>query len=104
MSAAKTLVVALGALVAAGQMSAQNAGDRMLASHVLNRLAFGPRPGDVDRVVAMGVDRWIEQQLRGEQIQDLSAAKALVGCAFWTDPIANVANHLSGPIMSQMQR
>ncbi|HXZ40787.1 MAG TPA: DUF1800 family protein, partial [Terriglobales bacterium] len=40
------------------------------AVHALNRLAFGPRPGDVERVVAMGVDRWIDQQLRPEKIDD----------------------------------
>ena len=33
------------------------------ALHALNRLAFGPRPGDVERVTAMGVDKWIDQQL-----------------------------------------
>jgi len=43
---------------------------REQAAHVLNRLAFGARPGDVDRVVAMGVDRWIEQQLRPEGLTD----------------------------------
>src|SRR6476619_3237806 len=102
MSAVKTLIVSL-AVLAAGQLHAQNA-DRALATHVLNRLAFGPLPGDVDRVVAMGVDRWLEQQLRGEQIEDVSAAKALVGCAFWTDPIASVAQRLAGPIVSRSQR
>lgn len=38
--------------------------------HVLNRLAFGARPGDYDRVRAMGVDAWIEQQLFPERIPD----------------------------------
>jgi uncharacterized protein (DUF1800 family) len=40
------------------------------AVHALNRLTFGPRPGDVDRVVAMGVDNWINQQLHPEAIED----------------------------------
>lgn len=40
------------------------------AVHALNRLAFGPRPGDVERVAAMGVERWIEQQLHPEKIDD----------------------------------
>ena len=40
------------------------------AVHVLNRLAFGPRPGDVEKVTAMGVDKWIEQQLRLDKIDD----------------------------------
>ena len=45
-------------------------GERALATHVLSRLAFGPRPGDVDRVAAMGVDRWIDEQLHPERIAD----------------------------------
>jgi uncharacterized protein (DUF1800 family) len=34
------------------------------AAHVLNRLAFGPKPGDVERVTQMGVRRYIEEQLQ----------------------------------------
>jgi uncharacterized protein (DUF1800 family) len=30
---------------------------------VLSRLAYGPRPGDVERVASMGVMRWVDQQL-----------------------------------------
>ena len=40
------------------------------ALHALNRVAFGPRPGDVQRVAAMGVDQWIDQQLHPEKIDD----------------------------------
>jgi uncharacterized protein (DUF1800 family) len=43
--------------------------------HVLNRLGFGARPGDVARVKAMGLDRYIEQQLNPEKIDD-SASEA----------------------------
>ena len=38
------------------------------ALHVLNRLAFGPRPGDVERVMKMGVDRYIDEQLHPDTI------------------------------------
>ncbi|HEY0996468.1 MAG TPA: DUF1800 domain-containing protein, partial [Gemmatimonadaceae bacterium] len=38
--------------------------------HVLNRLAFGPAPGEAGRVRAMGVDRWIDAQLRPATIPD----------------------------------
>ena len=38
--------------------------------HVLNRLTFGPRPGDLERVSAMGVDAFIERQLHPERISD----------------------------------
>jgi uncharacterized protein (DUF1800 family) len=40
------------------------------ALHALQRLTFGPRPGDVERVAAMGVDQWIDQQLHPERIDD----------------------------------
>lgn len=47
--------------------------------HVLNRLAFGPRPGDVARVRSMGVDAWIAQQLRPESLDDRAVSEALRG-------------------------
>ncbi|MFP5237980.1 MAG: DUF1800 family protein [Acidobacteriota bacterium] len=36
----------------------------------LNRFTFGPRPGDLDAVRAMGLDAWFEQQLHPATIQD----------------------------------
>jgi uncharacterized protein (DUF1800 family) len=33
------------------------------AAHVLNRLAYGPKPGDIERVRQMGVQRYIDSQL-----------------------------------------
>jgi uncharacterized protein (DUF1800 family) len=43
--------------------------------HVLNRLGFGARPGDVERIKAIGVDKYIEQQLSPDKIDD-SASEA----------------------------
>src|SRR3989454_8978062 len=40
------------------------------ALHTLNRLAYGPRPGDVPRVAAEGVMRWIDRQLSPDGIDD----------------------------------
>ena len=40
------------------------------AVHALNRLTFGPRPGDVQQVTALGVDRWIDLQLHPDKISD----------------------------------
>jgi uncharacterized protein (DUF1800 family) len=40
------------------------------AVHALNRLTFGPRPGDVQQVMAMGVEKWIDLQLHPERISD----------------------------------
>jgi uncharacterized protein (DUF1800 family) len=38
--------------------------------HALNRLTFGPRPGDVAAVEAMGLTTWFEMQLNPQQIDD----------------------------------
>ncbi len=38
--------------------------------HALNRLGYGPRPGDVQRVKQMGLGKWIDQQLHPESIDD----------------------------------
>jgi uncharacterized protein (DUF1800 family) len=38
------------------------------AVHVLNRLAYGPKPGDIERVTQMGVQRYIDAQLHPETI------------------------------------
>ena len=40
------------------------------ALHALNRLAYGPRPGEVDSVAHSGVMRWIERQLDPDRIND----------------------------------
>jgi uncharacterized protein (DUF1800 family) len=40
------------------------------ALHALNRLTFGPRPGDLQKVMNTDVDDWIEQQLHPEEISD----------------------------------
>jgi uncharacterized protein (DUF1800 family) len=46
------------------------ANEQKRAVHALNRLAFGPRPGEVQQVMAMGVDHWIDLQLHPEKISD----------------------------------
>lgn len=38
------------------------------ATHVLNRLGYGPKPGDIERVTQMGVQRYIETQLNPSDI------------------------------------
>src|SRR5690242_19810389 len=41
--------------------------DDQAITHVLNRIGFGPAPGDVRRVSQMGLERYIEQQLHPEK-------------------------------------
>jgi uncharacterized protein (DUF1800 family) len=45
-------------------------GEEQRIVHVLNRLAFGPRPEDVARVRQMGISEWMARQLEPERIPD----------------------------------
>ena len=69
------------AVVAPSEPREQTADQQV--QHVLNRLGFGPRPGDVARVRAMGVDQWIALQLAPERLDD-RATDSLVASAFET--------------------
>ncbi len=51
--------------------------EREQAIQLLNRFTFGPRPGDVERVMAMGADKWFEQQLNPASINDDALNKRL---------------------------
>jgi uncharacterized protein (DUF1800 family) len=44
--------------------------DEQRIMHVLNRLGFGARPGDIERVKALGIQKYIEQQLNPDGISD----------------------------------
>jgi len=45
--------------------------------HVLDRLGYGARPGDVERIKSIGLAKYIEQQLDPASIDDSSAEKKL---------------------------
>jgi uncharacterized protein (DUF1800 family) len=64
------LIVASALLLMSASTSDSKLTDRQRALHVLNRLGFGARPGDVDRVLKTGVNTWIDQQLHPEVIPD----------------------------------
>jgi len=51
--------------------------ERERAEQILDRFTFGPRPGDVDHVMAIGVDAWFAQQLNPDAIKDPALDKRL---------------------------
>ena len=70
------------ALASAGVIHPGAAGkdpDSNVALHVLNRVTFGPRPGDLARIQQLGVDRFIDQQLHPERIDDSEVTRRLDG-------------------------
>ena len=73
-------ILTLGLVVAAQLALAKKKGqpspapsqmdEQKRAVHALNRLTFGPRPGDIQGVLTLGVDKWIAEQLHPEKIDD----------------------------------
>jgi uncharacterized protein (DUF1800 family) len=51
------------------QFSAPLATDQKIP-HALNRLTFGPRPGDFEQIRAMGLKKWIDLQLYPDRIAE----------------------------------
>ena len=76
------LVFPVAALIAIPAMAQTPLDHRELAAdqqviHALNRLTFGARPGDVQKVRSMGLDKWVDLQLNPARIDDSSLQKFL---------------------------
>jgi len=65
--------------------------------HALNRLAYGPRPGDVERVRQMGLAKWIEQQLNPNSIDDKAMEARLQGYPTLRMPTAKLIDEYPQP-------
>ena len=63
-------VMAAAAVGKPGAASTQQIQGEQRVLHALNRFTFGPRPGDVTAVHAVGLKRWFEQQLNPASIDD----------------------------------
>jgi uncharacterized protein (DUF1800 family) len=100
-------VVCIALVPAAGvrgqSMGGAEAADDATALHVLNRVAYGPRPGDIARVKAMGVRAYIEQQLAPEKIADPKVDSALLRFDTLTMSTAELAEKYYRPL-DQMRR
>src|SRR5215831_6626457 len=46
-------------------------------AHLLDRITFGARPGDVERVMKLGWEKYLEEQLRPERISDQAVEQRL---------------------------
>ena len=76
--------VAIGLALATGGLAtrptaASLPGDDKAIAHVVNRIAYGPRAGDLARVREMGLQRYIDRQLHPDQIADAGMSARLSG-------------------------
>jgi len=73
------LFVTAGVYAAKKNKTAGAMDEQKRALHALDRLTFGPRPGDVQAVAAMSVDKWIEIELHPESIDNAAMQTRLAG-------------------------
>ena len=72
--------------------------------HVLNRLGYGPRSGDLERVRQMGLERWIERQLEPERIPDAALEAALADYPVLALTAADLYRDYPRPRQQDIQR
>jgi len=54
----------------AGKLPISELNEQQAILHALNRLGYGPRPGDVERIQKIGLENWIQAQLHPENVRD----------------------------------
>src|ERR1700691_6519581 len=54
----------------AGKLPIHELNEQEAILHALNRLGFGPRPGQVEQIEKTGLENWIQTQLHPENISD----------------------------------
>ena len=75
------------------------------ATHVLNRLTFGPRPGDHAEISKMGHRAWIDRQLHPENIADAwSEARSRHFEALDVWPLGELLEYNARELLDQMTR
>jgi uncharacterized protein (DUF1800 family) len=62
-------VLSMALFLAAAPLPAVVQDDQAI-EHVLNRIGYGPRPGDIEKVRTIGILKYIERQLEPERIDD----------------------------------
>jgi len=69
---------------------------------VLNRLTFGARPGDAERIRATGIESWIDQQLHPDRIDDSKTTQLVARYSILSTPTSNIVRDFN--VVQQTQR
>ena len=75
----RAFLALVAAVLAVSSSAATPPQDEVAIVHVLSRIGFGPRPGDVEKVQRLGLQRYIDEQLHPERIADTAMAARLTG-------------------------
>ena len=76
--------------------TAPGASDKKIM-HLLSRIAYGPRPGDIEAVSRMGIDKYIDLQLHPDRINDSNVEAKLSSLETLHLPIAQLYDRYPQP-------
>jgi uncharacterized protein (DUF1800 family) len=101
-----TRLFAIALILLAAGAPAMNAAapDDAAIVHALNRLTYGPRPGDVDRVRAMGLRKWIELQLSPSRIDNRALEARLQRLETLALDSQAIVRDYAGPAMEERRK
>jgi uncharacterized protein (DUF1800 family) len=109
--AGAVVVLALVVVVPAAVVDAQKpsgavpkTADTATIAHVLNRLGYGPAPGDIEKVRAMSLSTYIDQQLHPERIPDEALKARLAAYPTIALSTAEIARDYFDPAEELRQR
>ncbi|MGH9450230.1 MAG: DUF1800 family protein, partial [Terriglobia bacterium] len=71
---------------------------------LLDRITFGPRPGDIGRVKQMGLNKFLDQQLHPDRLDDAAMEARLAGLKTLTTPTSELAEDVQQARREQRQR
>jgi len=91
------LAVTLPIVAALGASASSAAPDTATVEHVLNRMAFGARPGDIQRLQSMGLERYLDQQLHPERLSDRAVAPRLASLTTVAMSSREIADKIETP-------
>jgi uncharacterized protein (DUF1800 family) len=74
-------------------------GEEQQILHLLNRAAFGPRPGDLERVRQMGIERYLEEQLHPEEMADEFLTRPLAGLRSMQMTTTEITQNFGPPVV-----
>src|SRR5215218_5018210 len=78
--------------------------DENTIRHVLNRLTYGPRPGDIERVRATGVQKWIDQQLSPSGLDNSAVDARLKRLETLTLDSETIQREYAAPAMAERRQ
>src|SRR5439155_14822463 len=73
--------------------------DDQTIHHALSRIGFGARPGDVEAVRVVGLQKYVDQQLHPERISDPNVTAHLVGMPSLRMSSRDIAEQYAMPLI-----